>query len=218
MASYDCSLNYFLKNNLFEDFLIQLYENTPYDTQRRSRIYECFTQIDQYINDQFVRHQLISSIKKCYFLKNKISKSVYVKIKSIINSNSNYHNSYIGLNNIRREIFDLITLFQFKYITKTNTSTLKFLIENSFIDVLKSKNGTYKYISIYSLYKLMNSLKMYSSILNSNDEKNLIKFRDLSIEDKKNFLYSVLGGSPCKYEYNVLTGIDDIKVVINHCL
>ena len=218
LASYDCSLNYFLKNNLFEDFLIQLYENTPYDTQRRNRIYECFTQIDQYINDQFVRHQLISSIKKCYFLKNKISKSVYVKIKSIINSNSNYHNSYIGLNNIRREIFDLITLFQFKYITKTNTSTLKFLIENSFIDVLKSKNGTYKYISIYSLYKLMNSLKMYSSILNSNDEKNLIKFRNLSIEDKKNFLYSVLGGSPCKYEYNVLTGIDDIKVVINHCL
>lgn len=64
----------------------------------------------------------------------------------------------------------------------------------------------------------MNSLKMYSSILNSNDEKNLIKFRDLSIEDKKNFLYSVLDGSPCKYEYNVLTGIDDIKVVINHSL
>lgn len=218
LESYDCALNYFLKNNLFEDFLIRLYENTPYDAQHRNRIYDCFIHIDQYINDKFVRQQLINSIKKCYFLKYKISQSSYNKIESIINSNSNYHNSHIGINNIRREIFDLITLFQFKYITKTDSYTLRFLIENCFIDVLKSKNGTYQYISIYSLYKLMNLLKINSSILNNNDEKNSIKFQDLSIEDKKNFLYSILDGNPCKYEYNVLTGIDDINIVINHNL
>lgn len=218
LESYDSSLNYFLKYNLFENFLIQSYENTPYDIQSRNRIYECFSHIDQYINDKSLRLKLIDTIKKCYFLKNKISKPNFKKITSIIYSNSCYHNDYINVNNFGREIFDLVKLFQFKYITKTNASTLDFLLENSFIDALKCKNGNYKYISIYSLYKLMSVLKVSSSLVSRNDEQYVKKFSDLDVEQKKNFLYSILNGQPYKYEYDVLIGIDGIKVVMHQNL
>lgn len=214
LESYDNALNFFLKFNLFEDFLIKIYENTPYDIQLRNVFYECFTNIDQYINKKPIRDKLLKSIKNCYFLKTKITNSNYQKIKSVIDTNCGYHNNHLHIDNFQRESFDLVTLFQFKYITKTNTSTLQFLIENSFIQVLKSENGTYQYISIYSLYRLMSFLKISSVILTKNYDSTFKKFIDLNTEDKKDFLYSVLIGNPYKYEYDVLTGIDNIKVIL----
>lgn len=176
--------------------------------------YGCFTNIDQYINNKPIRDKLLKSIKNCYFLKTKITNNNYHKIKSIIEANYDYHNNRLHINNFQRESFDLVTLFQFKYITKTNASTLQFLIENSFVRVLKSENGTYQYISIYSLYRLMNLLKTSSVILTRNYDSTFKKFIDLDTEEKKDFLYSLLSGRPYKYEYDVLTGLDNIKLIL----
>lgn len=214
LESYDNALNFFLEFNLFEDFLIKAYENTPYDIQHRNMFYGCFTNIDQYINNKPIRDKLLKSIKNCYFLKTKITNNNYQKIKSIIEANYDYHNNRLHIDNFQRESFDLVTLFQFKYITKTNASTLQFLIENSFVRVLKSENGTYQYISIYSLYRLMNLLKTSSVILTKNYDSTFKKFIDLDTEEKKDFLYSLLSGRPYKYEYDVLTGLDNIKVIL----
>lgn len=214
LESYDDSLNYFLKYNLFENFLIETYENTPYDIDRRNRFYDCFQNIDQYINDKNIRSKLLESIKKVYFVKNRISNSAFHKIKSIISLNISYHAGQIIDENLKREMFDLVTLFQFKYITKTQTSTLIFLIANSFIDVLKCKNGRYKYISIYSIYKITSMLKAASSSLLYDDEKYIKKFIDLNKEQKKDFLYSIMNGHPYKYEYDILIGIDGIKILM----
>lgn len=214
LASYDNALNFFLENNLFESFLIEYHENQP---QSLDSLYTCFTSINDFINDREIRLKLLTTIKKCFFLKTKVSKQTYRNLKSILDINSNYHNNKINHTNINRELFNLVSLFHFKYITKTNKETLILLIEHSFIKVIKNKQGQYKYISIESVHNLMVCQKNLSISLIGYDPSSIKKFIDLDKEQKLDFLYFVVNGvgKSYQYEYDVLKGINETKILID---
>lgn len=213
LTTYDNALIFFLENNLFENLLIQCYEN---ELQNMDHLYTCLRSIDNYITDKTIKLELLSTAKKCYFLKTKISKQIYRKLKEILDLNSSYHNDSVNQQTIGREVFNLVPLFHFKYVTKTDKTTLILLIENSFINVIKSKKGAYKYISIESLHKLMICLKSSSTSLADSDSSKVIKFIDLNTEQKIDFLYFVINGfgKPYQYEYDLLKGINETKIIM----
>lgn len=213
LITYDNTLNFFLQNNLFENFLIQCHEN---ELQNMDHLYTCLKSIDNYITDKTIKLKLLSTAKKCYFLKTKISKQIFKKLKEILDLNSSYHNDTVNQKSIDRDLFNLVPLFHFKYVTKIDKTTLILLIENSFIEVIKSNKGAYKYISIESLHKLMMCLKSSSTSLVDSESSKIIKFIDLSTVQKIDFLYFVVYGvgKPFKYEYDVLQGINATKILI----